>query len=400
MGPSNWLEGVHDVRLEGLRDLMTLPGFLRATLNESYPDFGKPGCCETVFKSLWTNPIHRNCAIKLFSNLKDQIKLSRNGTNSPKARKKSALTSILKAAALSVSYEDPAQALGLGLTGLVPRSIPALLGRVFDHDRELQQIGFAQSESLFPDMIDDDVSSLTFNVISGLRHVRAHYEVRPEDSNKVREVALWCWLWLLAGAVPLSKPPLAIKGHKVGLRAELSATAFLQRRRPLLSAKLVGTGLTSCFHILNVLRELLDDGWIEVTNSQLRDVLLGLTANSGGRPLSLLAGRAPSIGVAVASPAPGSGNEAQWGKELTLWVPQGLGVTDNDIHEVLINESPSDIRLYPKPQHAHHKCVLRFDTLEQASSLALKLQNTHWLFLAGGQILLSPVEPGAVTQLK
>jgi hypothetical protein len=200
--------------------------------------------------------------------------------------------------------------------------------------------------------------------------------------------------------VPLSEPPLAIKGHEVGLRAELSATAFLQRRRPLLSAKLVGTGLASCFHVLNVLRELLDDGWIEITNSQLRDVLLELTANSGSRPLSPLAGQAPSIGVAVVTPTPPPVNDGQWGKELTLWVPKGLGVTENDIREVLINESPSNIQLYPKPQRTHHKCVLRFDTLEQASSLALKLQNTHWLFLAGGQIMLSPVEPAAVTQLK
>lgn len=378
MVPGNWVEGELRVRAQypkGLFFLEDIPELLRTAIEERFPGWGQDGYFERVFPQLWDIPYFRGYFIKEVNSLSEMQASQFRQLVAALIDERNSDDWVLK---------NPRLLAPLRLEGMVPRTVPGILGSLCDSNANFSDLGFANKIDNWKKFIEVDSVSVIFSLITAFRNLRAHFNVRPEDSIYLRELSLWCWLWLLKGVVSVDEK-LVRPGLMVGNVDGLSAYDYLEHGRTFVKAsEITGRGLQSCLKILGKLYKEIKKGWLEITDDTLNQALEKIiTSDPEYSPGSYQV--TPSVRQDMGRAASSSPEVTDETNKVTL-IRSGKGQIPKARLALTLNaEGVQQVIDCEIDQQGIKRAgvILKFTTGSQASSFLKKITTSHWLITSG-----------------
>jgi len=257
----NWSEDILGGKPDDLPARATEPSAALAAVKDlklNYPSY------ETALKRVWNDSAYKTSVRWVVKNISSQITIQ---------RKRVALNYVSNQGRNNSPLDFRVGDLdALGLSYPLPQKAEELLGRFLDEDGDAQ--AFLNSPSDWVTCLIKDAGSVTIAVTNGFRNARAHRHARPADSSAIRELAIWCWLWTLAGLFPTSTTPLIERGDSVNL-PPLGITEFIHLKRPLVSSNITpgAKGAASLLPVLSQLKKVLELGWLKINDAGLDSAL-------------------------------------------------------------------------------------------------------------------------------
>ena len=279
---------------------------------------------------------------------------------------------------------SPEKVVGLDLNGMIPQNPAAVLATYLTSPKVTSALA-GLTRPNWTKVVRADARYAEFAPLRGLRNIRAHYSVRPEDSGEVREVAIWCWLWLLAasastraasvlfevGSGPFDELGIHIQPGKYPL-AKTSQVDF--------------KGYEACRGMLRQFCDFLSRGWLKLGDDRLKKALELLVTGPRTTVVSsaLVTSTAPESTPPTAAPAMNS-SAASFNSTAILLKTRSQSKKLAEPLKMVITPQPRTVS-YVNDCNGSYQ--VDFTNTDDAGRFVDALRNSHWLFVLGAYFQL------------